>query len=326
MDHKQQIYEGGSNQTEIFDRLRIPHHNVTLLAAYRCCPYIVRLAAEFVDNALERQQFLQQHLTAQTEIETPLLYEALDAEDEKRRLIEILRNRLRRGERVAVLFPRKKQVFGYAKSLREAGLEVELQDEPDFTNEKPKLVTYQSAKGLTFDTVLLPRLICGAFNKDIPEGRIERLLYVGITRATNWVYMSTVVDQGLRALERVGRLSQLRQVTVQRGSNTSTVEPVMTSADDANFLVANGRKYGHILDPRTLEPSTSALSATIFSRDGTIADATSKAAFIMGPKDGLALADSFPGTSAVIAYRKADGTIGVAVSERLAGAYKTATR
>jgi FAD:protein FMN transferase len=101
---------------------------------------------------------------------------------------------------------------------------------------------------------------------------------------------------------------------------------VSTSADYSNFLVANGRRYGHILDPHTLEPSAGALSVTILSRDGTLADAMSKAAFILGPKVGLAVVDSFPGMSAIIAYRKADGTVGVAVSDRLAGSYRPAPR
>jgi thiamine biosynthesis lipoprotein ApbE len=65
---------------------------------------------------------------------------------------------------------------------------------------------------------------------------------------------------------------------------------------------------------------------TILSRDGTLADAMSKAAFILGPKRGLALVDSVPGMSAVIAYRKADGSVGVAVSERLARSYRPASR
>jgi thiamine biosynthesis lipoprotein len=101
---------------------------------------------------------------------------------------------------------------------------------------------------------------------------------------------------------------------------------VSTSADSSNFLVANGRKYGHILDPRTLEPSSAALSVTILSRDGTLADAMSKAAFILGPKAGLALVDSFPGMSAVIAYRKSDGGVGVALSDRLAAVYRPTAR
>jgi thiamine biosynthesis lipoprotein len=101
---------------------------------------------------------------------------------------------------------------------------------------------------------------------------------------------------------------------------------VSTSADSYNVLVVDGRKYGHILDPRTLEPATAALSVTILSRDGTLADAMSKAAFVLGPKAGVALVDSFPGMSAVIAYRKADGSVGVEVSERLAGAYRPTSR
>jgi thiamine biosynthesis lipoprotein len=96
---------------------------------------------------------------------------------------------------------------------------------------------------------------------------------------------------------------------------------VSTSADDANFLTANGRTYGHILDPHTLAPSNAALSATILSRDATLADAMSKAAFILGPRDGLALIDSMAETAGVIAYRRQDGTTGVVTSARLKHAF-----
>jgi len=93
---------------------------------------------------------------------------------------------------------------------------------------------------------------------------------------------------------------------------------VSTSADYANFLVAAGRTYGHLLDPRTLQPSDASLSATIVSEDGTLADAMSKAAFILGPQQGIALINATPGMAGVIAYRKPDGSVGVAVSQRVA--------
>jgi thiamine biosynthesis lipoprotein ApbE len=64
----------------------------------------------------------------------------------------------------------------------------------------------------------------------------------------------------------------------------------------------------------------------VLSHDGTLADAMSKAAFILGPVAGLALVDSMPDMSAVIAYRKGDGSIGVAVSSRLAGSYRWTPR
>ena len=92
---------------------------------------------------------------------------------------------------------------------------------------------------------------------------------------------------------------------------------VSTSANDANVLVSAGRTYGHLLDPRTLQPSTTSLSATIVSDDGTLADGMSKAAFILGPKDGIALIDSYPGMSGVIAYRQPDGGVGVAASRHV---------
>lgn len=99
---------------------------------------------------------------------------------------------------------------------------------------------------------------------------------------------------------------------------------VSTSAGYATFVEINGRKYGHILDPHTLQPSAAALSVTILSRDGTMADAYSKAAFILGPTAGLALIDSVPGTSGLIAYRKPDGGMGIVTSKRLGNAFRPA--
>jgi thiamine biosynthesis lipoprotein len=119
----------------------------------------------------------------------------------------------------------------------------------------------------------------------------------------------TVWTVGIRHPDIAGRL--LGAVDVKGGS-------VSTSADYANFLVAAGRSYGHVLDPRTLEPSAASLSATILAEDATLADAMSKAAFILGPQQGIALIDATPGMAGVIAYRKPDGGVGVAVSKRAA--------
>jgi thiamine biosynthesis lipoprotein len=96
---------------------------------------------------------------------------------------------------------------------------------------------------------------------------------------------------------------------------------VSTSAQYANTLRAGTRRYGHVLDPRTLQPCEEALSATVVSPDGTLADALSKVAFVLGPTRGLAAIESFPDTAAVIAFRRPDGGIGVAASSALAGRF-----
>jgi thiamine biosynthesis lipoprotein len=96
---------------------------------------------------------------------------------------------------------------------------------------------------------------------------------------------------------------------------------VSTSAGYATFLAVDGKRYGHILDPRTLRPAEGSLSATVVSPDGTMADAVSTAAFILGPIEGLRLIESFPNMSGIIAYLKADGSLGIAASTSLKDAW-----
>ncbi len=97
---------------------------------------------------------------------------------------------------------------------------------------------------------------------------------------------------------------------------------VSTSAGYATFLVApDGRRYGHILDPRSLHPTDACLSVTTLSLDGTLGDAVSTAAFVMGPERGLALINSFPGMSGLIVYRGADGKPAIAMTKSLEGRF-----
>jgi len=82
-----------------------------------------------------------------------------------------------------------------------------------------------------------------------------------------------------------------------------------TSGNYRNFFEAGGRRYGHIIDPRTAAPvSHSLVSATILAPDCTTADALATAALVLGEekmRDALA---SFPGTSAMFVHGGGDGT------------------
>jgi len=156
--------------------------------------------------------------------------------------------------------------------------------------------------------------IAKGFAVEIAADVLRRHALTGLIDAGGNQYMlgappgKTSWAVGIKDPDNAGRL--IGVVDIDAGS-------VSTSADYGNFLVASGRTYGHLLDPRTLQPSTASLSATIVSEDGTLADAMSKAAFILGPKQGLALIDATPGMAGVIAYRKPDGSVAVAVSRRV---------
>jgi superfamily I DNA/RNA helicase len=228
IDHKQQIYDHGSNEAEILNRPGLRRRNFSLLSAFRCCPFVVRLAAAFITESEEKSAYINQTRTAQTERETPLLYYATDFDDEKRRLVEILRLRLAKGEKIAILVPQKRQVFGFAQGLKNAGLEIETPDDLDFSTDLPKIMTYHSAKGLTFDTILLPRLVPKSFSR-MSEGRIEHLLFVAISRATKWVYMSTTEGADFAPLHRFSE-QQNNWITIQRGRDPAS--PRSAPSDD----------------------------------------------------------------------------------------------
>jgi len=77
-----------------------------------------------------------------------------------------------------------------------------------------------------------------------------------------------------------------------------------TSADNESFFVIDGRRYHHILDPRTGWPAASGLrSATVLHRDATVADALSTAVLVLGWERGSAVVLRLGGEAAAVDER-----------------------
>ena len=238
MDHNQQIYDQRPEENEILKILGLRRRNVALLGAYRCCPYIVDLASEFIDDKFERDAFINQSFTDYAGRLTPLLYKAKDFNDELERLMGIIRDRQMRDKRIGILLPSRKCIYGMANDLVSHGLEVEIQTRKEdkigrlnFSTANPKLITYYSAKGLTFDSVLLPRLSPGFFKRQSEE-RLRRLLFVGITRATDWVYMSTIDGEELSLLNDLEELAQTKKVTIQSWNEFQPAQGITDEDED----------------------------------------------------------------------------------------------
>ena len=53
----------------------------------------------------------------------------------------------------------------------------------------------------------------------------------------------------------------------------------------------NGRRVGHLLDPRSGEPAPDFGSVTVVAPDGLTADVLSTAFFVLGPERGMALSE-----------------------------------
>ena len=88
-----------------------------------------------------------------------------------------------------------------------------------------------------------------------------------------------------------------------------------TAGDYERSYVVGGKRYHHILDPRTGYPATACRSVTIWATSALVADEIDDAVFILGPKKGLALVESLDGVGAVIV----DAKNNLWVSKRLQG-------
>jgi thiamine biosynthesis lipoprotein len=88
-----------------------------------------------------------------------------------------------------------------------------------------------------------------------------------------------------------------------------------TAGDYARAFFVDGRRYHHIIDPRTGYPASACRSVTVWAPDATTADALDDAVFVLGPEAGLALVEKTPGVGAVIV----DAENRVIVSKRLRG-------
>jgi thiamine biosynthesis lipoprotein len=75
-----------------------------------------------------------------------------------------------------------------------------------------------------------------------------------------------------------------------------------TSGTAVQWFRHNGRRYGHILDPRTGWPIESLLSVSVIAPDSAMADALSTAFFVLGVEKSLACCDNLPESVAAIFF------------------------
>ncbi len=83
-----------------------------------------------------------------------------------------------------------------------------------------------------------------------------------------------------------------------------------TSGDYRNFFEINGKRYSHILDPRTGYPvSNGVVSVSIVSDSCTFADGLATAVMVMGPQKGIRLLNRLDRVTGLIVVRGPDGKL-----------------
>lgn len=89
---------------------------------------------------------------------------------------------------------------------------------------------------------------------------------------------------------------------------------VATSGNYRNFRVADGKRIGHTLDPRTGYPvSTATLSASVIAPDCATADALATACMVLDADEAIEMIKSLPDTEVLLAISSGD-TIAIRAS------------
>lgn len=104
---------------------------------------------------------------------------------------------------------------------------------------------------------------------------------------------NAIVNAGgdLRAIGRAGQrpwrigIRHPRASGVFASLTTTADEAIFTSGDYERFFEADGKRYHHLIDPRTGYPADSIASVTVVHADGATADAAATALFIAGVED-----------------------------------------
>ncbi|MBA3547290.1 MAG: FAD:protein FMN transferase [Nannocystis sp.] len=89
----------------------------------------------------------------------------------------------------------------------------------------------------------------------------------------------------------------------------ATDRAIVTSGGYQRFIEIDGKRYAHILDPRTgwpLDEAASAQSVTLVAANATDADAYATAVAVMGPEQGMAFVEAHPALEAVLLTRSGE--------------------
>jgi len=88
--------------------------------------------------------------------------------------------------------------------------------------------------------------------------------------------------------------------TVRARAAALTNAAISTSGPSAQFVEIGGRRYSHVVDPRTGIGLTSAAQATVIAEDGAVADALSTALTVLDAKAAGRVLARYPGVLASV--------------------------
>lgn len=155
-------------------------------------------------------------------------------------------------------------------------------------------------------SVFLPkqgmRIAFGAIGKGFAADKAKELLVkkgvkAGIINAsgdmTAWGYQPSGEPWKVAITNPMDKTTSFGLLPISNGS-------VVTSGNYRKFVIFDGVRYAHIIDPRTGYPATGILSVTVFAPQAELADALATSVFVMGIETGIDRIEQLPNIECII--------------------------
>jgi thiamine biosynthesis lipoprotein len=82
---------------------------------------------------------------------------------------------------------------------------------------------------------------------------------------------------------------------------------VSTSGDAEQYVEIGGKRYSHIVDPRTGVGLVGRMSVTVVARRGIMSDSLTKVVAVLGPERGFTILDGFEDVASLVVRKIAKG-------------------
>ncbi|MCK4585670.1 FAD:protein FMN transferase [candidate division WOR-3 bacterium] len=100
---------------------------------------------------------------------------------------------------------------------------------------------------------------------------------------------------GIRDPEKPGAI--IKRISIDKGA-------VATSGNYERYFIRDGKRYHHIMNPKTGYPATSCVSVTIIAKEAMISDALATGIFVLGPEKGMILIEKLADVEGIIMYKE----------------------
>ena len=134
--------------------------------------------------------------------------------------------------------------------------------------------------------------------KNFPVGVSGTLLEPTCDRSVGWtIGISHPIRPGPCAGGTSRRIAEVRLAGMNGAGGT---EALGTSGSQHQFFIHRGKRYSHIIDPRSGKPAEGVLMATVIAPTAALADALSTAFYVLHPEQTAEYCRRHPGVAALL--------------------------